>query len=266
MDAGPSAYDGGPGDDTVSYTAGSDSASGVQVHATDGTDATVDRGNQVIDHTAGIETIVGTSGNDRFYGSGDADHFVGGGGIDWFLPQGGDDVIDGGGDLGDTLSVAASLAPVTFDMTNQQATGEGTDTFAGVDVLVGSAGDDTFIGDPEAHDIVNIEGGGGRDTLDLSAAATGQSVYLSNSYPPAWLWAADISRVIGSPYRDRFFFSAGGVPAHFAGREGNDRLQGGPLDDTLKGGPGDDRILGKGGTDTCVGGPGSDTITGCELP
>jgi Ca2+-binding RTX toxin-like protein len=269
MDAGPSTYDGGPGADVISYEDGSNIyANGLTVQAHDATNATVDRGNGAKDTTQGIETIVGASTNDTFYGSPDADHFVGGDGNDWFMPLGGNDVIDGGSGLFDTFSVASSWYPVAFDMTAQTASGEGSDTFTDIEGLDGDLGDDTFRGDPTLHGFIRIDGGGGNDVLNLRTASSGQTVYLSAPLvtPPAVLWVARVPRIIGSPYRDRFFFFAGDVPAHFAGGRGNDRLVGGPLDDTLMGGAGNDRILGKGGTDTCDGGSSTNTITGCELP
>lgn len=268
-DAGSSTYDGGSGDDVISYVNESNiDVTGLTVRAHDSTDATVDRGDGAKDTTTGIETIVGASTGDTFYGSPDANHFVGGDGSDRFMPLGGNDVIHGGPGLGDTFSVASSWNPVAFDLAAQTAIGEGSDTFNGIEGLEGDLGNDSFVGDPTVHGITRIDGGGGSDVLDLRTAAEGQTVYLSGAYvtPPGALWAVRVPRVIGSPMRDRFFFYAGDVPAHFIGGKGSDRLVGGPLDDTLNGGAGDDRILGKLGTDTCNGGPGVNTITGCELP
>jgi Ca2+-binding RTX toxin-like protein len=201
-----------------------------------------------------------------FYGSPEADHFSGGAGNDRFLPVGGDDVIDGGPGLVDTLSVASSWNAVAFDLDAGTATGEGTDTYTGIESLEGDLGNDTFTGDPMADGLIRIDGGGGDDLLDLRPAAQGQTVYLSTASvpPPAALWGIRVPRVMGSPYRDRLYFYDGSIAARFAGRGGNDRIVGGPLDDTLRGGAGADRILGNRGFDTCDGGPGTDTITGCE--
>jgi Ca2+-binding RTX toxin-like protein len=268
-DAGTSTYDGGSEDDVISYMNGSNIyATGLTVQAHDSTNATIDRGNGAKDTTKAIETIIGASTSDSFYGSPDANHFIGGDGNDRFMPLGGNDVIDGGPGLLDTFSVASSWNPVAFDLTAQTAIGEGSDTFIGIEGLEGDLGNDSFVGDPTVHGFIRIDGGGGSDVLDLRTAAEGQTVYLSGAYitPPAALWAVRVPRIIGSPLRDRFFFYAGDVPAHFLGGKGSDRLVGGPLDDKLNGGAGNDRILGKVGTDTCNGGPGMNTITGCELP
>jgi Ca2+-binding RTX toxin-like protein len=157
---------------------------------------------------------------------------------------------------------------VAVDMTAQHITGEGTDVYSAVEILQGSPRADVFSGDPETRRILEVDGNGGRDLLDLSDAISGQTVYLSSSYelPPGSLWASGIRRIVGSPFRDHFIFSSGELPARFAGGAGRDSLIGGPLDDRLSGGNGDDVLDGKGGADVCNGGPGSDKISHCEQP
>jgi hypothetical protein len=113
---------------------------------------------------------------------------------------------------------------------------------------------DTFYGDPKTHAIISVDGYQGSDTLDLSGAAEGQTVYVGPNTPVSALWAQNIARVIGSPYRDRLSVYSGSGAVTFGGGRGNNRLVGGPGDNTLNGGA-DDRILGKGGTDTCPEGP-----------
>lgn len=264
MDAGPSTYDGGPGDDEVSYEGGTVYTT-LKVFGVHAAEATIDRGSSVVDTTQSIETIAGTAGNDTFYGSAEGDHFDGGDGNDWFLPFGGDDGIAGGPGF-DALSAAASADAVTFDMTVGQLTGEGTDAFHNIEILTGSPLGDVFAGDPEKHGIIQVDGDDGSDVLDLRKGASGQTVYASTQFdpPPAALWATRTERIMGSPFRDRIEFFAGALRARFFGAGGDDRLVGGPLDDTIHGGPGNDRILGKAGTDACVGGSGHDEITGCE--
>jgi Ca2+-binding RTX toxin-like protein len=270
MDYNPSSYDGGQGSDELSLSSQTADGTG-EIHALGGGAATIVRAYNVSDSAQGFETFEGFDGPTKFFGSADADHFIGTKYSDWFLPMGGDDVIDGGPDvplqLGgyDILSAGASASPVTFDMSAQTMTGEGLDHFSHIEGLQGSPQADTFTGDPSDAGILSVEGYGGNDVLDFSHVANGQTVYLGPDMPTSALWAIGIADVIGSPFRDRFVFTSGGVPAHFEGGRGNDRLVGGPLDDTLSGGPGADRIIGKAGTDTCDGGTGADTITGCEL-
>jgi Ca2+-binding RTX toxin-like protein len=270
MDFAPSSYDGGPDNDELSYRSQGFSGSTGDIHALGGGAASIVRAYNVSDSAQGFETFEGFGGPTKFYGSADADHFIGTTYNDWFLPLGGNDIVDGGPDtlqLGgyDIVSAEASASPVTFDMSSQTMTGEGLDHFSHIEGLQGSPQDDTFAGDPSDTGILSVESNGGRDVLDFSRVANGQTVYLGPDVPTSSLWAIGIADVIGSPFRDRFIFTSGDVPAQFEGGRGNDRLVGGPLDDTLSGGRGADRIIGKAGTDTCDGGTGADTITGCEL-
>lgn len=260
----PSSYDGGSGTDTIRYTA----ADGVIVHATAPGAATVDRGGGGIDTLTDVETIVGSPSNDTFYGSPGDDWFDGAGGNDWFLPWGGNDTVTGGSGIGDTLTVGASTTPVTFDMTAGTSTGEGTDTFQGIEALQGSPTNDVFSGDPEVGGEIALDGYGGNDLLDLRAAKSGQTVYTSDTaYGSSAVVTFGISRVIGSPFRDKisvYQTPAVGGSVRFSGMGGNDVLVGGPRRDRLEGGGGDDRLNGKGGIDSCSGGPGTDALLSCE--
>lgn len=258
-----SSYDGGSGTDTIRYTA----ANGVIVHATASGTASVDRGGGGIDALTDIEKIVGSPSADTFYGSEGSDWFDGGPSNDWFLPWGGDDHVEGG-DGYDTMTVGASVAPVTFDMTAGTATGEGGDTFHGVEILQGSPTNDIFSGDPELSAVLILDGYGGADVLDLRAAVSGQTVYTSDiMYGPGAVVAVGIPHIIGTPFRDKisvYQTPAVGGSVRFSGMRGNDVLVGGPRRDRLEGGGGDDRLNGKGGIDSCSGGPGIDTLLSCE--
>ena len=198
-------------------------ASLLTVHATASGAATVDRGGGGIDTLSDMETIVGSPGNDTFFGSPGNDSFDGGGGFDAFFPSGGDDHVDGGDDI-DTMSVGASPLPVTFDMTAKTATGEGTDTFDGVEVLQGSPNDDVFRGDPEVGGVILLDGLGGRNLVDLRSAQAGQRIYTSDG---TWVYGSltvvGTPRIIGSPFRDRisvYQSPAVGGGVHFSGMGG----------------------------------------------
>jgi Ca2+-binding RTX toxin-like protein len=264
-------YDGGAGTDTVSYPNLWTATEGITVHVTTpSVSATVDRfnGPTATDTLTGIERIAGSPLNDTFYGSTGDDWFDGGDGNDWFLPSGGNDTVNGGSGIGDTLTVGASAAPVTFDMTAGTSTGEGTDTFQGIEALQGSPTNDLFTGDPEMGGETALDGYGGNDLLDLRTAQSGQTVYTSSTaYGSSAVVTFGIYHVIGSPFRDRisvYQSPAVGGSVHFTGLGGNDVLIGGPRRDRLDGGPGDDRLNGKGGVDTCSGGSGMDTLLHCE--
>ena len=71
------------------------------------------------------------------------------------LDQGGDDVLDGGlgddiidGQLGqDTVTFASIVAAVTVDLAAGTATGQGNDTLAGIENIIGSSRADRLLGD-----------------------------------------------------------------------------------------------------------------------
>src|SRR5829696_1586954 len=101
--------------------------------------------------TANAETISGTSG---------ADVICAGGGNDKLLGGVGDDTLDG--DIGtDTASYSASLTAVNASLATNSSTGEGTDTFVGVEKLLGSSKADTLTGSGTNN---TLTGGGDGDT------------------------------------------------------------------------------------------------------
>ena len=76
-----------------------------------------------VDGLKGDDTIVGTRGDDNFYGRLGNDRITGGEGPDTAHYEG--------------------TAPVTVNLTNGHATGQGTDTLAGIESAVGSSAADT---------------------------------------------------------------------------------------------------------------------------
>jgi Ca2+-binding RTX toxin-like protein len=137
-------YRGAPGPVTLDLSAGSATGEGT-------------------DTLSGIEGVVGSRFDDVLTG-GDANNT--------FQAEDGNDTIDGGGGL-DFASFFLSPAPVTVDLTAGTATGEGTDTLAGIENVVGS-GDfgDTLMGDAQANMLLgsggddSVSGGDGDDELD----------------------------------------------------------------------------------------------------
>jgi Ca2+-binding RTX toxin-like protein len=80
---------------------------------------------------------------------------------------------------------------------------------------------------------------------------------------------SDIDDMNGGPGRD-LLRAGGGDPCEECtnivyGKDGNDRLIGGPDKDALIAGAGNDFIDGAGDVDGCRGGPGANTIRRCEL-
>src|SRR5215217_2659858 len=125
--------------------------------------------NCTITGTANAETISGTSaddvicaggGNDTVKGLGGNDILKGQSGNDKLLGGVGDDTLDG--EIGtDTASYSASLTAVTASLATNSATGEGSDTFLGVENLLGSSKADTLTGSETNN---KLTGGGGPDT------------------------------------------------------------------------------------------------------
>jgi Ca2+-binding RTX toxin-like protein len=110
--------------------------------------------------TANAETISGTAG---------ADVICAGGGNDTIRGLGGNDILKG--EAGnDTASYSASLTAVTASLATNSATGEGSDTFSGVEKLLGSSKADTLTGSAANNTLTGgggndrVAGGGGADT------------------------------------------------------------------------------------------------------
>src|SRR5215216_96939 len=102
--------------------------------------------------TANADTISGTSADDVICAEDGNDTILGGVG---------NDTLDGG--LGtDTASYSASLTAVNASLTTKSSTGEGSDTFLGVENLLGSSKADTLTGSTTNN---KLTGGGSIDTL-----------------------------------------------------------------------------------------------------
>jgi Ca2+-binding RTX toxin-like protein len=119
--------------------------------------------------TANAETISGTSGADVICAGGGNDTVKGLGGNDILKGQSGNDKLLGGvgddtldGEIGtDTASYSDSLTAVIASLATNSSTGEGSDTFAGVEKLLGSSKADTLTGSGANN---TLTGGGGGDT------------------------------------------------------------------------------------------------------
>jgi Ca2+-binding RTX toxin-like protein len=110
--------------------------------------------------TAGPDDICGRGGNDTIKGLGGDDVLKGEDGNDKLLGRVGDDTLDGGTGT-DTASYSASLTAVSASLATNSSTGEGSDTFVGVEKLLGSSKADTLIGSATNN---TLTGGGGNDT------------------------------------------------------------------------------------------------------
>jgi Ca2+-binding RTX toxin-like protein len=227
------AYDGGAGDDTVSYATGRSPVTGITVDAmaAGGDPVTED----VLDE---VEDVVGTRADDTITGSNVPNHLDGGGG---------DDVLSGG-----TASSGADDADVLVGGTGDDTIvgGPGVDTVSyrshreGVTADLDDVADDGAPGEADAI---------GADVEHLVGSPWGD--VLGGDDGPNFVW--------GDPCRSGF-----GCPEPVTGGDdtiegggGVDILRGGPGDDTIGGGPAGDKLLGGAGVDALDGGPGAD---GCD--
>jgi Subtilase family/RTX calcium-binding nonapeptide repeat (4 copies) len=215
---------GGRGDDTINTGTGDDFVLG-------------DQGSDVIRGEDGNDTLVGNPGG----GSNDDanDTISGGTGNDFLDGWFGNDVLAGGpgndtlqGAAGtDVATYAATAGPVTASLDSNTATGEGSDTFVGVENLIGSAFNDTLSGNAGVNRIDGLAGNDGIRGLGGNDGLFG---------------------VQGNDVVD--------------GGDGNDSLFGGPHNDRLLGGAGTDTLRGGSQFDRCDGGAGLlDTAAGCEV-
>lgn len=115
------------------------------------------------------------------------------------------------------MTFSEAPAGVTASLVTGSATGEGTDTLAGIEHLFGSPFDDAFTGDAGPNILM---GEGGTDTL------------------------------IGNEGDDQLHGGLGDDDATLDGGPGNDYLTGGPGADRFLTSPGDDLYDGGDGTDT----------------
>jgi hypothetical protein len=180
-------------------------------------------------------------------GAGD-DHVRGGLGDDTISGGAGDDEIDG--EVGmDMVRFPETSAGVTVDLgeTGPQATGAGTDTFTGVENVVGTPfadelsgsaavnlldggdGDDTLEGAGAADE---LRGGAGSDAVSYAQAPTAVTVDLARTTQPTdGDRLNSIEDAIGSAFADTL---TGNVVAN--------RIVGGPGADTVAAGDGADRV------------------------
>jgi Ca2+-binding RTX toxin-like protein len=198
-----------------------------QVDGNDSIDA--GQGSDTVFGNGGNDTLSGAAGNDSLNGGAGADSLSGGNNNDTLDGGTGDDILDGGNDndtiLGgagndqniggagtDTVTYAASGAAVNANVTGGTAGDAAGDTYSSIEVLIGSAFDDTITG------FATVQGGAGNDTI---SGTTGNDSLQGGT---------------GNDTLD--------------GGAGNDTLDGGADNDTILGGAGNDSNVGGAGTDT----------------
>ena len=141
-----------------------------------------------LNNLVNIEAVIGSGQNDRFIASSIA-QITG---------------VDGGAGT-DALDLSSASTSQTVDLNN----------LVSIESVIGSGQNDRFI----ANSITQadgIDGGAGTDTLDLSNAATGQTIDLNN--------LVSIEAVLGSGQNDRFVASSFAQASGVDGGAGTDTL------------------------------------------
>jgi Ca2+-binding RTX toxin-like protein len=172
---------------------------------------------------AGWDWLDGGAGNDTLLGGDDDDGLQGGAG---------NDLLNGGNGW-DWAHYRLAPGAVTVNLLIGSASGDGSDTLAGVEAVMGSAYGDTLIGDGAGnafngragHDL--IDGGDGYDWVQFEDAPVGVNVDLASGHASGW--GSDtlvgIEAVLGSAFNDTLTGTA--ARESFHGRDGDDLIHGG---------------------------------------
>ncbi|WP_323781906.1 calcium-binding protein [Leisingera sp.] len=210
--------------------------------------------------------------DDEFNGSPGRDRYNGGIGDDYFISSDGRDTYNGGKGY-DQVAFTGDPGGATANLKTGTATdGWGkTDTLKSIEMLRGSAFDDSFTGNGgrnimrgvEGNDTLN--GAGGRDEVrydrdDRYGGSDGVTVKLNKGFAIDGFGDRDrlknFEDVRGSDYRDSI--TGNGARNELEGEGGNDTLQGLGGKDTLHGGAGRDKLNGGNGNDILNGDGGAD--------
>lgn len=239
--AGADAFHGGAGTDTAIYA---DSTLAVTLDFATGEFSGIAAGDSFYD----IETIAGSNFNDVFIESNDTHKLNGGSGFD-------------------IVSYQAATSGITYDLQNQvfSAIAAG-DTHSNVeiiqasafaDLLIGDAGNNSFMGGQGAD---TIDGGAGADTAGYLDSTSAVQIDLLNGSASSGDVLSNIENLIGSSYGDELFGDA--ANNRFDGGSGNDILEGGDGNDTLYGSFGPDYPITdySAQADSILGGAGDDVI------
>jgi len=237
---GADTIDGGSGIDTVSYTLDSGTVHTINLAnnaANSGGYAAGDvlsnievviggnSGDTITGNSASTTTIIGGTGNDLFFGGSAADSFSGGTG---------NDTVSYNND-----SSGAGLTISLTNTANSSGYAQG-DSYTGVETIVGTGFDDTFIGGT-ATGSATMDGAVGSDWISYAGLAAA-TVYLGGTNAGSALYdkLVNIENILGS---------------------GNaDVLTGSTATNIINAGAGDDTIFGSGGSDSLDGGAGSHDI------
>jgi Ca2+-binding RTX toxin-like protein len=216
-------------------------------------------GNDTLIGTAAFDSIRGGAGDDIIFGDAGNDYLQGGRGSDVIVAGTGNDQISLGG------NIELGPAPTVFSSElNYAYAGEGDDSIfdnsLGATVVLGAAGNDTFIDDWGTF--TYISGGSGDNVLRSSALVNvflseGQFDRMIGGNACFYYRVADGSSLVtGGSGVDQFVGGLAASDDAVSGAGGADYLYGGNGNDILSGGVGNDVLIGQNGNDTLEGGSG----------
>jgi Ca2+-binding RTX toxin-like protein len=253
-------FDGGPGQDYVTYGGRTDnlnlSIDGAANDAPEGDNIATD-----------VESVAGGNGNDRISGSAAANNLYGMGGDDVIDGGSGADIFFGGPGSGDVAAYDGRAAPVRIDLSGATASGETgeNDTYLEVERARGGSAGDVLIGTSGPN---ILDGRGGDDTLDGGPGADfffggdgSDTVTYANRAVPVNVTIFDNAPNDGEAGEGDNVPVDTGVE-NVVGGPDSDTLEGDDLANTIDGGAGHDILRGHGGNDTLVGGVEQDTLEG----
>jgi Ca2+-binding RTX toxin-like protein len=266
---GVDSLNGGTGDDTVDY---SSSATAVTVDL--GADTGTGEGDDTL---TSIESAIGSAEGDTLTGDAGSNRLDGRDGNDTIDALGGDDVVIAGGGTdtvtggthttGDLIDYSGAPGAVTVNLTAGTGSGDGADTVATIEHVVGSSSADTLTGNGDDNFLNGLQGD---DTLRGMAGAdtflgSSGSDTVSYALEPAATASLDGLTPGGSTSDGTDVFYDGGTPGEIENLTGSafaDSLTGDASVNVLRGLAGNDSLFGLGGDDDLLGGDDADTLDG----
>ncbi len=249
---GDDLVNGGNGDDLVTGGTGDDTVYG-------------GAGNDEIQGNIGNDLLIGNAGNDQFLGGQGSDtvsYASATGGVNAYLQFSGSEV--GSGEGRDSFDGIENLTGSAFnDRLNGDAGNNMLMGGAGDDILKGIAGDNVIYGGSGADRLFggahadDLHGGGGNDTL---IALAGDDALYGDSGADLLFGGRDVDALYGGTGGDNLRGNLGNDMLF--GEEGSDDLRGGGNNDMMHGGADDDFLFGENGSDTLSGGAGNDAMSG----